>query len=73
MNNLIIDCFAGGGGASVGIEMALGRPNEEALISYVLIMSLAKMIVIKHLDAKDNNVPTNARTIPPERGGLKTQ
>lgn len=23
-NNLIIDCFAGGGGASVGIEMALG-------------------------------------------------
>lgn len=23
--NLIIDCFAGGGGASVGIEMALGR------------------------------------------------
>lgn len=26
MKNLIIDCFAGGGGASVGIEMALGRP-----------------------------------------------
>lgn len=25
MDNLIIDCFAGGGGASVGIEMALGR------------------------------------------------
>ena len=24
-NSLIIDCFAGGGGASVGIEMALGR------------------------------------------------
>lgn len=24
MNGLIIDCFAGGGGASVGIEMALG-------------------------------------------------
>lgn len=23
--DLIIDCFAGGGGASVGIEMALGR------------------------------------------------
>lgn len=23
--NIIIDCFAGGGGASVGIEMALGR------------------------------------------------
>ena len=26
MDNMIIDCFAGGGGASVGIEMALGRP-----------------------------------------------
>ena len=25
MDNLIIDCFAGGGRASVGIEMALGR------------------------------------------------
>lgn len=25
MDGLIIDCFAGGGGASVGIEMALGR------------------------------------------------
>lgn len=24
-DGLIIDCFAGGGGASVGIEMALGR------------------------------------------------
>ena len=24
-DNIIIDCFAGGGGASVGIEMALGQ------------------------------------------------
>lgn len=30
-NNLIIDCFAGGGGASVGIEMALGRPVNIAV------------------------------------------
>ena len=29
--NLIIDCFAGGGGASVGIEMALGRPVDIAV------------------------------------------
>lgn len=28
MNGLIIDCFAGGGGASVGIEMALGCPKD---------------------------------------------
>ncbi len=31
MNDLIIDCFAGGGGASVGIEMALGRPVDIAI------------------------------------------
>lgn len=31
MKNLIIDCFAGGGGASVGIEMALGRTADIAI------------------------------------------
>lgn len=30
-NGLIIDCFAGGGGASVGIEMALGRQVDVAI------------------------------------------
>lgn len=30
-DNLIIDCFAGGGGASVGIEMALGRHVDIAI------------------------------------------
>lgn len=30
-NNLIIDCFAGGGGASVGIEMAIGREVDIAI------------------------------------------
>lgn len=30
-DNLIIDCFAGGGGASVGIEMALHRPVDIAI------------------------------------------
>ena len=29
--NLIVDCFAGGGGASVGIDMALGRPVDIAI------------------------------------------
>ena len=28
---IIIDCFAGGGGASVGIEMALGRKVDIAV------------------------------------------
>lgn len=41
MKDLIIDCFAGGGGASVGIEMALGRPvdiaiNHESLLSFFI-------------------------------------
>lgn len=31
MENIIIDCFAGGGGASVGIEMALGRGVDIAI------------------------------------------
>ena len=31
MKDLIIDCFAGGGGASVGIEMALGRDVDIAI------------------------------------------
>ena len=31
MNGLIIDMFAGGGGASVGIEMALGRQVDIAV------------------------------------------
>ena len=30
-SNLIIDCFAGGGGASVGIEMAVGRSVDIAV------------------------------------------
>ena len=30
-DGLIIDCFAGGGGASVGIEMALGRTVDLAI------------------------------------------
>lgn len=31
MSGLIVDCFCGGGGASVGIEMALGRPVDIAV------------------------------------------
>ena len=31
MKDLIIDAFAGGVGASVGIEMALGRPVDIAI------------------------------------------
>lgn len=31
MRDIIIDCFAGGGGASVGIEMALGRQVDIAI------------------------------------------
>lgn len=31
MNGLIIDLFAGGGGASAGIEAAVGRPVDYAV------------------------------------------
>ncbi len=31
MQGLVIDLFAGGGGASVGIEAALGRPIDVAI------------------------------------------
>ena len=31
IDGLIIDCFAGGGGASTGIEKALGRPIDIAV------------------------------------------
>ena len=31
LNGLIIDNFAGGGGASVGIELAVGRPVDIAI------------------------------------------
>lgn len=31
MNGLLIDCFAGGGGASKGIELALNRPIDIAI------------------------------------------
>lgn len=31
MNRLLIDCFAGGGGASKGIELALNRPIDIAI------------------------------------------
>lgn len=31
MNGLVVDCFAGGGGASLGIEMGLGRPVDIAI------------------------------------------
>ena len=30
-HELIVDCFAGGGGASLGIEMALGRSPDIAI------------------------------------------
>lgn len=32
LNELIVDNFAGGGGASIGIELAVGRPVDIALI-----------------------------------------
>ncbi|RHS44956.1 hypothetical protein [Blautia sp. AM47-4] len=47
MKELIIDCFAGGGGASVGIEMALGRPvaKQVARIGNSVVPIMAQKLV----------------------------
>lgn len=42
-DDLIIDCFAGGGGASVGIEMALGR--QVARIGNSVVPIMAKKLI----------------------------
>ena len=34
MNGLLVDLFAGGGGASAGIESALGRTIEQKRVTY---------------------------------------
>lgn len=43
MSDLIIDCFAGGGGASVGIEMALGRQVDIAINHDPLAIKMHEM------------------------------
>lgn len=49
MKDLIIDCFAGGGGASVGIEMALGRQvdiainHDEQAIRMIAVEEMAEL------------------------------
>lgn len=43
MSELIIDCFAGGGGASVGIEMALGRSVDIAINHDPLAIKMHEM------------------------------
>lgn len=34
-NELIVDSFAGGGGASTGMDMALGRSPDVAYLKYI--------------------------------------
>ena len=41
--------------------------DNKALRLYVSVMNLAKTIAIRHLDTKDNNVPTNDGWIPVEK------
>lgn len=45
-------------------EKFKGYEDNEALRLYVSVMNLAKTIVIKHMTAKDKNVPTNDGWIP---------
>ncbi|MDD3338452.1 MAG: hypothetical protein PHS82_06295 [Lachnospiraceae bacterium] len=44
MKSLIIDCFAGGGGASVGIEMALGMNGQINIFEYEKEISGSAML-----------------------------
>ena len=48
-DNLIIDCFAGGGVASVGIEMALGRQVDIAINHDPKVTIMAEALVSANL------------------------
>ena len=47
-------------------EKFKGYEDNKALRLYVSVMNLAKTIVVKHMIAKDKNVPTNDGWIPVE-------
>lgn len=49
-------------------EKFKGYEDNKALRLYVSVMNLAKTIVVKHMIAKDKNVPTNDGWIPVEEG-----
>ena len=42
-NDLLIDNFAGGGGASLGIEMAMGRPVDIAVNHDPIAIAMHRM------------------------------
>ena len=58
MDDLIIDCFAGGGGASVGIEMALGRQVDIAINHDpdAILMHKTNPVSYTHLDVYKRQV-----------------
>lgn len=59
MRNLIIDCFAGGGGASVGIEMALGRLVDIAINHDpdAILMHKTILMTEEHYDCESKSRP----------------
>lgn len=44
---LVIDLFAGGGGASTGIEQAIGRPVDVAISLIYTAISIARQYVLR--------------------------
>jgi DNA (cytosine-5)-methyltransferase 1 len=42
MGEIIVDCFAGGGGVSTGIEMALGRSPDIAINHDAIAIAMHK-------------------------------
>ena len=52
LNELIVDNFAGGGGASVGIELAVGRPVDIAVNHDADAIAMHKVSTYKAREAK---------------------
>ncbi len=69
---LITDCFAGGGGASTGVEQALGRAVDVAILEQEKISALIKrgaIFYVSHSGGKDSQVMylLLTRIVPPDQ------
>lgn len=69
-DEVVVDMFAGGGGTSTGIEMALGRPPDVAINHNrkALAMHLANHPTTRHMaeDVRDVNPPAPGWSVSSE-------
>lgn len=68
---MIIDCFAGGGGASVGIEMALGRPVDIAINHDPEAIKMHKVNHPKTLHLTEDIFKVDRQLLPTDVGSLR--